>query len=210
MIDVKAMASIKDEFCQILKKINALEFGTFKLPNGKITPYYIDLKLIPSFPDAFHKVCNMSIRFIEERLGAESFDRVASIPTAGMAFASVISYHFNKPFLYIRQRVKVAGRERKVEGMLMPGDKVLLIDDLVTTGLSLAKAAAVVRAEGGVVEDAFVLLDRGEGGREKLAKEGIRLHYLVTMKEAAEKLYEINAITEEQMRTIISQIKRKG
>jgi orotate phosphoribosyltransferase len=59
------------------------------------------------------------------------------------------------------------GRERKIEGILMPGNRVLLVDDLITTGLSLKKAATAIRAEGGVVTDALVLLDREEGGKER-------------------------------------------
>ena len=90
----------------------------------------------------------------------------------------------------------------------MPGDRVLLVDDLVTTGLSLKRAADIIRAEGGRVSDAFVLLDRMEGGRERLAREGIRLHYLTTIDNVAKKLYEMNAITEDEMKTILSQIKR--
>ncbi|KYH42160.1 MAG: orotate phosphoribosyltransferase [Candidatus Bathyarchaeota archaeon B26-2] len=207
--DDMALESMKVEFCNILKKINALEFGTFRLTGGKITPYYVDLRLIPSFPDAFRKVCDFSVDLIVREIGAENFDRVAGIPTAGITFASFIAYRLGKPFLYIRQRVRRSGRERRVEGVLMPGEKVLLVDDLITTGLTLQKAASIVGSEGGVVSDAFVLLDRMEGGSERLAKDGIRLHSLTTIDEIAKKLYEMDAITEDQMRTILSQIRTK-
>ena len=66
-----------------------------------------------------------------------------------------------------------------MEGVISPGDRVLLIDDLVTTGLSLGKAAKTIEAEGGVTDNAVVLLDREEGGRENLEKNGIRLHSLL-------------------------------
>jgi len=199
--------SIKNEFCNIIVKINALEFGTFRVSGGKITPYYIDLRLIPSFPEAFRKVSNFLLDFIIHEVGADSFKRIAGIPTAGIPFASFIAYRLSKPFLYIRHRVKISGRERRVEGVLLPGDSVLLVDDLVSTGRSLEKAAAIVRSEGGVVTDAFVLLDRMEGGAQRLKKKGITLHSLIRMDEITRKLYEINAITEDQMKTILSQIK---
>ena len=87
----------------------------------------------------------------------------------------------------------------------MPGDRVLLIDDLVTTGLSLERAAKAIRAEGGVVTDAFVLLDREEGGEERLARNGVRLHSILRISDVARKLYDMNAIGDEELRVILSQ-----
>ena len=96
-----------------------------------------------------------------------------------------------------------------MEGILLPGDRVLLVDDLITSGGSMLKAAEAVRAEGGVVTDAVVLLDREENGKGNLAKDGIKLHYLLTTSETAYKLYDIGAITEDQLDTILKQVKRK-
>ena len=90
----------------------------------------------------------------------------------------------------------------------MPGDRILLIDDLATTGLSLKRAAKAIRAEGGVVTDAFVLLDREEGGKERLAENGINLHSVLGMSKAAGRLYEMNAIDEDQLKMILRQVRR--
>jgi orotate phosphoribosyltransferase len=200
---------MKEELCQILTRIGALKFGVFTLTSGRTSPYYIDLRIVPSFPEAFRRVCDLYVRLITEDLGVANFDRIAGIPTAGIPFASLIAYHLKKPFLYIRPRARLHGRERRVEGIMMPGDRVLLIDDLITTGRSLSKAAEAIRAEGGVVTDAVVLLDREEGGKERLAEDNITLHYLLEAGEAAEKLYEIGAITEDQLKTVLSQVKEK-
>jgi len=199
----------KAELSRILHKIGAIQFGAFKLASGRASPYYIDLRIVPSFPDAFQRVCGLYVKLLEKDLGTENVDRIAGIPTAGMAFASVVAYHAKKPFVYIRPKVKLHGRERRIEGMLMPGNRVLLVDDLVTTALSLRKAAKAIRAEGGVVTDALVMLDREEGGRERLRKDGIKLHYLLTAREAATKLYELGAIEEDQLKTILKQIRAK-
>jgi len=198
----------KADLCRVLNKIGAIKFGTFKLTSGKTSPYYIDLRIVPSFPDAFRKVCDVYVRLIEKELGKEALDRIAGIPTAGIPFASLVAYRLGKPFLYIRQQAKLHGRERRIEGILMPGDRVLLIDDLITTGRSLSRAARAIRAEGGIVEHALVLLDREEGGKQKLAKDNVQLHYLLTAREAAEKLYEAGALDDEQLKTILRQVKK--
>ena len=199
----------KTELSRILHKIGAIKFGTFKLTSGRTSPYYIDLRIVPSFPEAFERVCDIYVKLAETELGAQNFDRIAGIPTAGIPFASLIAYHVKKPFLYIRPKAKLHGRERCIEGILMPGNRVLLVDDLITTGLSLRKAANAIRAEGGVVSDALVLLDREEGGRERLKKDNITLHYLLTAREAANRLYELGAIEEDQLKTILKQAKKK-
>lgn len=199
----------KVEICKILNKIGALQFGAFKLTSGKISPYYIDLRIVPSFPDAFQEVCNFYVDFIKQEIGEKNFKRVAGIPIAGLPFASIISYNLRKPFISIRKGVRLHGRQRRIEGVLAPGDKVLLVDDLVTTGLSLQKAAKAITAEGGMVTDAVALLDREEGGKERLGKNGIELHTLLSVKETASNLCEIGAIDEDQLKTILKQVKKK-
>jgi orotate phosphoribosyltransferase len=198
----------KELMANILFKIDALKFGVHKLSNGKASPYYVDLRVIPSFPDAFHEICESYDQYITKQTGLKSFDRIAAIPLAGIPFASQIAYNLKKPFLYVRKGVRLHGRERRVEGILASGDKVLLIDDLVTTGLSLKKAANAVRAEGGVVTEAVVFLDREEGGKELLEKDGIKLHSLLKISEVANTLFEMGAIDRESLKTILKQVKK--
>jgi len=209
MLGEKEKEEMKSELCRVLHKIGALKFGTFKLSSGKISPYYIDLRIVPSFPDAFIKVCDLYIRMIEKEIGAQNFDRIAGVPVAGMPFASVIAFHFKKPFLFIRKEVKRHGREKRIEGVIMPGDRILLIDDLITTGKSLRSAAKALRAEGGVIDDVVVLVDREEGGKEKLAKDNLSLHYLLRAGEAAQKLFDMGVISNDEYKIIVRQIKKK-
>jgi len=198
----------KVEIAKILHKIDALKFGLFKLTSGKVSPYYIDLRIVPSFPDAFRQICDFYGEAITSQIGLKSFDRIAGVPIAGIPFASQIAYNLKKPFLYVRKGVRLHGRQRRVEGILISGDRVLLVDDLVTTGLTLKKAAEAVTAEGGIVKETVALLDREEGGKEKLAKSGIQLHALLKISEVANALYEIGAIDEQNLKTIMKQIKK--
>jgi orotate phosphoribosyltransferase len=201
--------TVKAELCKILNKIGALQFGAFKLTSGKISPYYVDLRVVPSFPEAFQKICNFYVDFVKEEIGEKSFDRIVGIPITGIPFATIIAHNVKKPFLYIRKGVRLHGRQRRIEGILAPGNRVLLVDDLITTGLSLEKAAKALTAEGGIVTDAVVLIDRQEGGKEKLEKRGIKVHALLNMSDIANTLYELGTIDEQQMKTILKQIKKR-
>ena len=197
----------KKEMAKILHKIDALQFGLFKLTNGKVSPYYIDLRIVPSFPDAFRDICDFYVEAITTQIGL-NFDRIAGVPLAGIPFASQIAYNLKKPFLYVRKGTRTHGRERRVEGILVSGDRVLLVDDLVTTGLTLKKAAESVRAEGGVVTEAVAFLDREEKGKERLESAGVKLHALLKISEIANVLYELGAVDEESLKTIMKQVKK--
>jgi uridine monophosphate synthetase len=197
--------AFEKDICRILDKVGALKFGAFKLNNGIVTPYYINLRLILSFPTAFRIVSDIFIKVILKNLGADSFDRICGIPISGSPLASVTAYHLSKPFLYTRQKIHLSGRERRVEGILLPGDRVLLIDDLVSTGSSLITAAQALRAEGGVVLDSLVLLDRDQGGKQRLSDFNINLHSVLSIKKVAKQLYKINSINQEQLKIILKQ-----
>ena len=205
----KVVQDKKDKMANILFKTDAIKFGVFKLSSGKASPYYIDLRVIPSFPDAFREICDFYAEYITNQIGVKNFDRMAGVPLTGIIFASQVAYNLKKPFLYMRKGVRLHGRERRVEGLLVSGDRVLLIDDLVTTGLTLKKAAEAVRDEGGVITDAVVFLDREEGGRQQLEKNGINLHILLKISEVANTLYESGAIDQESLNTILKQVKKQ-
>jgi orotate phosphoribosyltransferase len=201
---------MKLEFSEILHKIGALKFGNFKLTSGDFSPYYMDLRIIPSFPQSFLKICDYYIQLILDDIKKENFDRIAGIPTAGISFASIISYNLKIPCLYVRSTARQHGRGKSIEGVLSPGDRVLLLDDLITKGGSVIKAAEVVRAEGGQVNDAIVLVNREEGGEENLEFQNIKLHYLITTSELAKEMYKKSAISEKQLDQILKRVARKN
>lgn len=197
------MGNGKIELCKILLKTGAIKFGVFKLTSGKMSPYYIDLRLILSFPDALKKVIEFYEEVAKKEVGVENFRRIAGVPTAGLPFASILAFKLGKPLIYVRKEVKAHGRERKIEGLLHPGDKVLVVDDLVTTGKSMVEAVRSIRAEGGEVSNALALIDREEGGVETLEKERVRLSCFIKVSEIAEKLLELGAVEAEKLKGVI-------
>src|SRR5216117_2328825 len=196
---------IEEEFPKIMVHTGALKFGMFTLSGGKLSPYYLDLRVLPSFPDAFHasiELLGKTARTIAD------IAKIAGIPTGGLPWASVLAYTLSKPLVYVRKEVKHHGREKMVEGLLVPGDKVLLVDDVITTGHNILAALQTLRAEGGVIEDALVLVDREEGGRARLLKEGVTLHSVTRISELAQSLLDMDAISQSQFEELTTQLKK--
>ena len=198
-------SSGEEELCEVLLRTGSLKFGTFKLASGILSPYYVDLRIIQSDPEAFRRVINYYLAVLQPNL-AKRVQRLAGIPTAGIAYGAVLAFHLSKPFLYVRKEAKEHGRERRIEGLLQPGDKVLVLDDVATTGKNIIEAAETIRGEGGVVEDAVVLLDRQQGGAANLSKIGVKLHAFTTMKRIADRLVALGTIDESQHKEIVGQI----
>lgn len=191
-----------DNFCKALIKTGALKFGLFTLSGGKLGSYYLDLRILPSFPDAFQTAIDLLAKKAKAITG---IDKIAGIPTGGLPWASVLAFSMSKPLVYTRKEAKLHGRERKVEGVLASGDRVLLIDDVITTGKNLLDGLQSLRGEGGVVEDALVLVDREEGGRTHLEKSGVKLHAVVQISEIARKLLDMDAITSSEYEEMVAQ-----
>ena len=197
-------SSSEHEFCDVLLRTGSLKFGTFKLASGILSSYYVDLRLIPSDPEAFRRVIGYYRSKVEAKL-AKNVQRLAGIPTAGIAYSAVLAFELSKPLLYVRKEQKEHGRERRIEGLLKPGDRVLVLDDVATTGKNIVEATQVIRGEGGVVEDAVVLLDRQQGGGENLKKIGVNLHSFSSMQRIADKLLAMGTISDEQYQDIVGQ-----
>jgi len=209
MGDDELAASVRsgaeEEFCTILLRTGSLKFGTFKLSSGILSPYYVDLRLIPSDPKAFRRAIDFYSSILTEDVLRRAH-RLAGVPTAGIAYAAALAFSLGKPFLYVRRDPKGHGRGRRVEGILLPGDKVLVLDDVITTGMNIVDAVMAIRAEGGVVEDAAVLLDREQGGEANLRKAGVKLHSFATIRRIADGLLARGTIDEEQFKEIVTQI----
>ncbi len=197
---------LETELSRILVKTGATKFGLFKLSSGKLSPYYIDLRMIPGDPKALETVIEIYETMARSKIGVTSFDRIAGVPTAGVPYASILAYTLSKPFLYVRRETKTHGGERRVEGQLFPGERVVLVDDLITTGKNTLQAAEAIRAEGGQVEDVIVLIDRQEGGAAALAQAQLKLCAFTTVTRIARRLHESGVIEDDQYKAILAQI----
>ncbi|MGD0916662.1 MAG: orotate phosphoribosyltransferase [Thermodesulfobacteriota bacterium] len=168
----------------LLIKNNAIKFGDYILSSGKKSPYYIDLRQTISSPITMDWIANSLTRIILNEIGKDKIDRILGVPTAGVPFATVVSQKLGLPLIYYRQARKEHGVRKKIEGILERNDRVLIVDDLITTGESVIEAAEVVRDQGGVVNELVVLLDREQGGQQRLRSSRIEPHVLFRISDA--------------------------
>jgi orotate phosphoribosyltransferase len=194
-----------DELSEILLRTGCIKFGTFKLSSGALSSYYVDLRLIPSHPEALKRVIGFYTSLLKGPLLKRTV-RFAGIPTAGIPYAAVLAFNLGKPFLYVRKEPKEHGHQRRIEGFLSPGDKILVLDDVITTGMNVIDAIQAIRSEGGVVQDAVVLLDRQQGGASNLKKMGVRLHSYCTITKVADSMFKHGTIEKPQYREILAQV----
>lgn len=190
---------------KVLVKSGALNFGAFTLASGKLSSYYVDLRIVPSLPSVFSQVIRAYTSLIKRNVRENRFDIVAGIPTAGLTYATAVAYELSKPLIYIRKEKKEHGTGKEVEGLLPPGAKVVIIDDVITTGGSLLAAINSVRRSGGTVEKAVVLIDRLEEGKKNLADVEVDLVSLTSIAEITDFLYDMNIIEDAQRNAIYAQ-----
>lgn len=197
--------SIVSNIGKVLVKSGALRFGTFTLTSGKLSSYYVDLRIVPSIPGVFREVIRAYVSLIKKSVPLNEIDAIGGIPTAGLTYATAVSYELAKPLIYIRKEEKKHGTAKDVEGLLSPGAQVVIIDDVITTGTSVISAVNAIRNNGGIVKRAVVLIDRLEGGKENLAKVGVELVTLTSIVEITDFLYDMNAIEDSSRNAIYAQ-----
>lgn len=193
------------EFSSFLLKTNALRFGAFTLTSGKPSSYYIDLRMLPSFPKHFRLTINALKEAVTEKIGA-NFDTLASVPTSGLVFGSALAYEMAKPFVYVRKESKAYGTSKLVEGYIASGARVVVVDDVATTGLSVSQAIEAIRANGGIVEDAVALVSRQEGAGERLKKMDVELTAVTTVKDIVNTLYNAGLIDGNTLESVMKQM----
>jgi uridine monophosphate synthetase len=188
-----------DQLIRDLARIGAVRFGAFTLKSGQQSPIYIDLRLLASHPDVLRRTATA---YAAQLRGLE-YDRIAAIPYAALPIGTAVALHMGQPLIYPRKETKEYGTQRAIEGAYAPGERVVVLDDLITTGGSKIEAIEPLRNAGLAVTDVVVLIDRQGGGREELAAHGYRLHSVFTLGRILDVLAAHRTISGEQRAQVL-------
>ena len=155
-------ASAPKKLADGLLDAGCIKFGEFTLKSGLISPIYIDLRMLVSYPGLLAVVAQSYLPL----LSGLQFSRIAGLPYAAIPIATAISLAGNYPMIYPRKEVKAYGTKAEIEGEYHPGETIVVIDDLATTGGSKFEAIEKLTGAGLVVKDVVVLVDRQSGAKE--------------------------------------------
>ena len=185
------------EFAIFLYKNDIIKFGDFTLASGKDSSYYIDLRLVPSFPHQFRKMIKNLQNLIIEKIGLDNFDSLASVPTGGLVVASALAIETVKPLIYVRNKPKEHGTTKSIEGKISSGMKVIMVDDVMTTGISVLNGIKQLKESNLSISNVFVLINRLEGADKALNEIGVQTHQLTDILEISSVLFQEKLITKE-------------
>ncbi len=180
--------------------VGAVKFGLFKLKSGVDSPVYLDLRVMVAYPGLMKRISEM----MWEKAKALDFDQVCGVPYTALPLATCISVEHEIPMIIRRKEVKEYGTKKQIEGVFEKGETCLILEDVMTSGGSILETTDSLRNEGLKVSDAIVIVDRGQGGKERLEEKGIKVHALTTLTELATLLYEANKIDKPLLTNILT------
>jgi orotate phosphoribosyltransferase len=167
----------RDSLIRRIAEVSLLR-GDFTLRSGRKSTFYLDKYLFETQPDILLALG----KAFAERLPPET-DRLAGPELGAVALAAATAMHANKPFVLVRNSKKGYGSGKLVEGTLKPGERVVIIEDILTTGGQIVEAAKTLEAAGATVIKMLGTIDRLEGARENIEAAGYSYESLFTIRD---------------------------
>ncbi|MDD1755773.1 MAG: orotate phosphoribosyltransferase [Methanomassiliicoccales archaeon] len=166
---------------EALSECGALMYGDFTLASGKRSKYYIDIKKASTDPQVLAEIAEeMACTMVAKGLVV---DRIAGVVLGSIPLAVALSLRTGTPFVMVRKERKDHGTGKLIEGAMMQNDRILVVEDVVTSAGSSSEAISILRSAGAKVTTVLTVIDRQEGGKERLAETGVELLALLTAED---------------------------
>ena len=192
---------------QALFDLGGVTLGDFTIGRTTVnSPVYINPRVLISNPEVLRRVARLIDREVQAGMSRKRdpippFDLIAGVPLGGLHLATAYALSTNTPMIYVRPTDNSASgvlNGHGIEGRFQPGQRVLLIDDLITTGGSILQTRAVLEAADLIVKDVVVLVDREQGGREQLRHHGYDLLHILTLRVMLTYYVNTNRLSEDE------------
>ncbi|WP_445476397.1 orotate phosphoribosyltransferase [Methanococcoides methylutens] len=165
----------KEELIEALKACGAVKFGDFTLASGKKSKYYIDIKKASSDPGTLKIIAKQAAAQIK----AMDIDIVGGVALGGVPIATAVSLETDMPLLLIRKSAKEYGTGGRFVGDVTEGDRIILLEDVTTSGGSVIEAIGAIREAGCIIDKVITVVDREDGATENLNEIDVKLIPLV-------------------------------
>lgn len=152
----------KKELIDLLKNCNAIKFGRFVLTSGAVSDYYVDIKKASTKPEILKKIVEQMAEY------TEGYDFIAGMELGAVPLVVALSLETNIPYVIIRKDKRDHGTGKQIEGEDITNKRVLVIEDVTTSGNSVVKAINAIRTNKGLVDEVIVVVDRESGAEKKL------------------------------------------
>jgi len=152
--------------------------GEFRLRSGQISDEYFDKYLLESDPALLREISEALVALLPAKV-----DALAGLELGGVPLAVAMSAACGLPVLFVRKQVKAYGTRRLAEGGEVDGQRLILVEDVISSAGQAIQSAGELRNRGAEIELVLCVIDRQAGGRERLAENGIELRSLFTMNE---------------------------
>ena len=193
--------SEKDTFLLEIFNLNIIKFGDFVLKSGIRSPFYIDLRSLASNPPLLK---SLAIHLLELLPDSHLGELICGVPYAALPMATVVSITSGIPLIIKRKENKGYGTQKLIEGIYKKGQNCVLIEDVITSGKSLIETLLDLEKEGLKVSDILVVIDREQGGKERLLNQGYRVHTLFTITEIVKAFKKFNKIDEQTAKSVLN------
>ncbi len=190
----------------MLFEIGAVKFGAFRIklhetqPDAPLSPIYLNFRLLRSYPE----VLGFTAELLLKLAAPLKFDVLADIPTGVTPIVSVMTYLGKYPMISPRQSAKAYGLGVAIDGEYKEGQRVLLVDDVISAGDSKFEAIEKLQKAGLVVKDLLVVVDRQQGGAAGLREKGFRPYSVATIGQLLDRYRETGAIDEDRYQNVVA------
>ncbi|OGT37920.1 MAG: orotate phosphoribosyltransferase [Gammaproteobacteria bacterium RIFCSPHIGHO2_12_FULL_37_14] len=200
------MQSTESQVISTLYKIGSVRFGQFTLKSGQISPIYLDLRKIISYPDLLQNIADL----MWGKARNCQFDLICGVPYTALPMATALSLKRDIPMIMRRKEQKSYGTKQKIEGVFQPGQSCLIIEDVITTGSSILETIEDLTAAHLTIRDIIVFIDREQGGKSTLENQHYRLQPIFTLTEILHHLLEAEILPPDESTTVQQLIVEKS
>lgn len=193
-----------------LYRSGCIKFGIFKIKSGAESPYYVDLARLLSSPKELCVIADVAADKIKTIMASEPINKLASIELKGALIAPSIACRLDLPCVIVRKREKSYGVKGRIAGAdVTKGDKVLFFDDVISEGLSKVEGVMPLLELGADVKHILVVVNREQGGKEKLEKLGYQVHALTNISEVVDALRRTGSISKAERDAVLAYVRKQ-
>lgn len=171
----------KQQLVQLLKDCGAIQFGKFVLTSGAISDYYVDIKKASTNPVVLKKIAEAMKEY------TQGYDIIAGMELGAVPLVVALSLETSLPYVIVRKEKKEHGTSKQIEGENVKGKKVLVIEDVTTSGGSVIKTVKILRENKALVDEVIVVVDRDGGAEKKLQSVDVSFIPLLSVSDILKK-----------------------